>query len=835
MSTFLPDPPEVDCSADPPLGIPTTARKRYCPYCSREFHKTDHYNRHVRSHTNERPFGCNICGKFYSRRDTLSRHVKTHRLRQQDERSPSATSANDIHENNQVSSPSQLIHETSARGPFFSQRAPQEVDFEPAGVTVDSIGSNGPEDVASTSSGAVQRNNGIEDSHSPPTGPRPWADGQVFDYGSATTSVDLGLSDGIPLQIQATNVQDPETSRAVITNPFSPFDASNWLLDDTFVDMFDVGNDGLAWNRLRSSARRTHSRPPSSSIARKSSKVRTWRLDLSQIWYIKTRRPIDDPGVDNEGPAREVARDIDEVYRTNMVDELRSRLHFEPLPSIDNLCIHLFFTRFNLGIPLIHVPTFRARSDNVMLVLMICAAGTMTLHSDTATRMGAMLFEGVNKVGNGGAWERELLEKPHLTRNVIKTSTIGQTFALLSADPAHRTIAAAYHGGLISIARHARLFQQTTHFDLPDGLSAEQVENAWTRWAAHEEMKRAAIILHIHDAEIAALYGQEPIFRHKSQHLPTLAPPDLFQAPDAATWALRYRSYGESRQPYTQVHQPNRRLHPEARFQDQDHWTYNASESSMLISWATLSGTGGTICEYRSLKDLSSRRVAELETDLAEWFTSSRNCCQGPRCRSLERKELPFCLIPLWHHTFMALTTDFDLLELAVGREGTNIAPVTLEYVKSWISSPASKRCLLHALCMQHLVAAAVVDAAAAMYTPRILFSAALCWCCYIHYLRYFEDSSALSSAVLDQDISEHLMALPEVRLICEARYTSNPQSGVLIKAVSDLKHILRAGLAEMKASTLCVLESTLRRLATNGISQKFADLVQAFIVGDTR
>ncbi|OQV05059.1 Zinc-finger double domain-containing protein [Cladophialophora immunda] len=760
MSTFLPDPPEVDCSADPPLGIPTTARKRYCPYCSREFHKTDHYNRHVRSHTNERPFGCNICGKFYSRRDTLSRHVKTHRLRQQDERSPSATSANDIHENNQVSSPSQLIHETSARGPFFSQRAPQEVDFEPAGVTVDSIGSNGPEDVASTSSGAVQRNNGIEDSHSPPTGPRPWADGQVFDYGSATTSVDLGLSDGIPLQIQATNVQDPETSRAVITNPFSPFDASNWLLDDTFVDMFDVGNDGLAWNRLRSSARRTHSRPPSSSIARKSSKVRTWRLDLSQIWYIKTRRPIDDPGVDNEGPAREVARDIDEVYRTNMVDELRSRLHFEPLPSIDvlNLCIHLFFTRFNLGIPLIHVPTFRARSDNVMLVLMICAAGTMTLHSDTAIRMGAMLFEGVNKV-----------------------------------------------------------------------------ENAWTRWAAHEEMKRAAIILHIHDAEIAALYGQEPIFRHKSQHLPTLAPPDLFQAPDAATWALRYRSYGESRQPYTQVHQPNRRLHPEARFQDQDHWTYNASESSMLISWATLSGTGGTICEYRSLKDLSSRRVAELETDLAEWFTSSRNCCQGPRCRSLERKELPFCLIPLWHHTFMALTTDFDLLELAVGREGTNIAPMTLEYVKLWISSPASKRCLLHALCMQHLVAAAVVDAAAAMYTPRILFSAALCWCCYIHYLRYFEDSSALSSAVLDQDISEHLMALPEVRLICEARYTSNPQSGVLIKAVSDLKHILRAGLAEMKASTLCVLESTLRRLATNGISQKFADLVQAFIVGDTR
>ena len=71
--------------------------------------------------------------------------------------------------------------------------------------------------------------------------------------------------------------------------------------------------------------------------------------------------------------------------------------------------------------------------------------------SDTATRIGSMLLELVIKIGNGGSWERALLEQPHLMRENIKAATIGQTCALLSGDPAHRTIADAYHGSIISV------------------------------------------------------------------------------------------------------------------------------------------------------------------------------------------------------------------------------------------------------------------------------------------------------------------------------------------------------------------------------------------------
>jgi hypothetical protein len=341
--------------------------------------------------------------------------------------------------------------------------------------------------------------------------------------------------------------------------------------------------------------------------------------------------------------------------------------------------------------------------------------------------------------------------------------------------------------------------------------------------------------MHIHDAEIAALFGYEPILRHKAHHLPLLAPAELFQAPNAAMWAIKYRSYQESRHASADP-----LAHPQARFHGLHPGPITVSKDylskhSMLVSWATLSGIGATICECWHLDVFSSRQVAEFEKDLAEWYTSSGNCCQAGPCQSLGQDELQFCLRPLWHHTFMALTTDFDLLEGAAGREGAHITPSTVEHVKLWIASPASKRCLLHALCLQNLVASTTVEAAVAIHTPRILFLAALCWYCYMLYLSYCTSPSDFGSSLLDAKDLEYLTGLPEAQLLHKGRLASNPQLDVFHRATSDLNRILGAGPAEMKTSTLCVLESSLHRLGSSGVSQKFADLVQAFMTGYTR
>src|SRR5947207_6567625 len=49
------------------------AGKRWqCHHCLRTFTKTEHLERHVRSHTKEKPFQCSVCGKSYGRQYAMS-------------------------------------------------------------------------------------------------------------------------------------------------------------------------------------------------------------------------------------------------------------------------------------------------------------------------------------------------------------------------------------------------------------------------------------------------------------------------------------------------------------------------------------------------------------------------------------------------------------------------------------------------------------------------------------------------------------------------------------------------------------------------------------------
>ena len=59
-------------------GRPPRTR-RTCNHCGQSFSKTEHLDRHVRSHTREKPFACTVCSKAYGRQDSLQRHVRSHR------------------------------------------------------------------------------------------------------------------------------------------------------------------------------------------------------------------------------------------------------------------------------------------------------------------------------------------------------------------------------------------------------------------------------------------------------------------------------------------------------------------------------------------------------------------------------------------------------------------------------------------------------------------------------------------------------------------------------------------------------------------------------------
>ncbi len=48
------------------------------PMCGRLFKRLEHLKRHVRTHTQERPYMCQLCNKAFSRSDNLAQHRRTH-------------------------------------------------------------------------------------------------------------------------------------------------------------------------------------------------------------------------------------------------------------------------------------------------------------------------------------------------------------------------------------------------------------------------------------------------------------------------------------------------------------------------------------------------------------------------------------------------------------------------------------------------------------------------------------------------------------------------------------------------------------------------------------
>ena len=60
-------------SSSSAMSIRTRARtaSRTCEFCGGEFYRKEHYERHVRTHTRERPFSCSLCSSRFARRSVV--------------------------------------------------------------------------------------------------------------------------------------------------------------------------------------------------------------------------------------------------------------------------------------------------------------------------------------------------------------------------------------------------------------------------------------------------------------------------------------------------------------------------------------------------------------------------------------------------------------------------------------------------------------------------------------------------------------------------------------------------------------------------------------------
>ncbi|KAJ9197201.1 transcriptional regulator family: STE like TF and C2H2 zinc finger [Paecilomyces variotii] len=66
------------------------------PSCGRLFKRLEHLKRHVRTHTQERPYPCPYCNKAFSRSDNLAQHRRTHETQQDGQQQHQTLSDEDL-------------------------------------------------------------------------------------------------------------------------------------------------------------------------------------------------------------------------------------------------------------------------------------------------------------------------------------------------------------------------------------------------------------------------------------------------------------------------------------------------------------------------------------------------------------------------------------------------------------------------------------------------------------------------------------------------------------------------------------------------------------------
>ncbi|KAL7940893.1 fungal-specific transcription factor domain-containing protein [Trichoderma barbatum] len=739
-----------------------------CTQCDQAFKKREHMVRHIRSHTKERPFACDICSKTYERRDSLIRHARTHgrvggsltlmtgppiplpTVADATASHPSLVQQPDIHDdvlsaNDPPDRPACFTDPISLTTDNVHSRnhwAASGTDIEPTSHLSPSMYSSTRAD---TNSLCVDQASNIWGC---------WTDLEMFDYGGSAYDPSWLVGGSFDINALTSSISATgspwvygEVSANLTQSQLNERSNGDHNIDESITD-----------NNVRTLVRnRWHTRPV---------------IDSADPFALK--RP-------------ENLERVDEAYRAGLSSRLRPCLHDDVLPSAEflNICIKLYFAKFQPIFPIVHAPSFRPSSENALLLLSICSLGALFVGSTGAAARGRGIFMKLNKAILA-SWEVYIYRGGREALAMAQAAALGQTFGMLSGNPNDLLMTESFHGTIIAWARQAGMFQVKDSLQEMNHLDPDDLETAWRSWSQAEETVRVLAALHIHDSEFAAIFHHEPLLRHEPGRLPRCCTDELFFASTAAQWQTMIRS-----------------LHPSPIPSKPQHHTSSVGMTAMpnsysfMNAYVLLSGHNAAIQEARCAT-LSEAMIREFRCRLTTWYEAYFPSIRYP-------SHDPHCLIVLWHEAFMSLYVCFDLLERVIGREGSSMRDGDLSRIRDWVAGLEGQRCVVHAMLIYKRLQTLPISTEPAIHVPKALFYAGLVVYCYAKFR-----SNEASHGDID---------IPELRSSdlgrVSAQIAAEPPTG---------------SLRQFDPSTLYNVTDLLRRQGHWELSRRFSLILEALI-----
>lgn len=386
----------------------------------------------------------------------------------------------------------------------------------------------------------------------------------------------------------------------------------------------------------------------------------------------------------------------------------------------------MFFVKFIPTFPVLHRATFVFRDCAHPLLLNAIAIGSLYLGPKHAVAKGEALWH-LAHTAIATSWQNLISHRGPYDEcdgvQLLVTAVLGQVYGALSKNRAIRTTSHAFHSLGFVWARRCGMFDSE-----PFGLDSipslddpePEKEQKWRLWVAREIQQRALLAHYMLDGLISQMSGEPTSARHATNQLKLPSSEAAFEASTATEWISHMQSSGSFNT--TSFRSILRDLfHPtnESRWLD--------TTLSAFSYKVVLEGLQSFISDHDSEEGTAvgvpaRHEVRQALNQVYESLSLNTSLSTAERLETLLR----------WHSICLDTTVDSSLLcrnlcsrygiSQHIWRDG-QVSKPSFDLV-SWVTTPAARRALLHAIAIQEIVEQLPRGRAHAIHMPSSLFAA---------------------------------------------------------------------------------------------------------------
>ncbi|KAL3462039.1 hypothetical protein BJX64DRAFT_288781 [Aspergillus heterothallicus] len=530
-----------------------------CGTCSQSFTRIDHLGRHVRSHTQEKPYRCQVCNKRFGRVDLLSRHSALHstqkdspapkRRRNAGNLAPSrasqaceACAVDHLRCDDEKPCRRCLRREIICALPVKAGGVLPLTTVAPSNQPGESIISQSGDDMPlqptlqtmwlgdaghhNNANGLLVPSSGVPaDADGPLPCPSPISRGELVTFGWET-NLDLSVMDlsflesynvRVPFEFEAATVS---TAPAPLQEPEDEEPRAHQATGD------DRSSQRIRWRFVPA--------PQDNGYAEHGN-----LLLSNQAGTDATPQSLRDlemgPGPDDSVDL--ASRDkILSIVLSQMPPPFSMNAASFPSPELLDRLIRYYLTvPFSNPDEWIHRPTFTAKGSPPELLLAMAAAGAVLTPDSALRKLGFAMqevlrhqlpavFEGDNTLIR----QLELHQAFLVGLEVSLWSGSSRKMELCETER-HALITMVRRRGRFDGAKYARITVQPTD-------SGQTLHDIWRLWVREEATKRLVYRLWQHDTQCSVVLGTSPLISYAELSIPLPASPALWNASSAERW-----------------------------------------------------------------------------------------------------------------------------------------------------------------------------------------------------------------------------------------------------------------------------------------------------------